>query len=370
MNELITASALSRSTHSVFDDDAVWKGRLEEAERIQRAQRMDTAHSVLPIASLSLPALLAEPPLPSKAEVAALCMSYIEVEWQRPPLGSFFWSHEPPHLPPPPPSRVTSIQRLPHTRRYLLQILTDRPLQESVEHVEFVLAYNLQQDRWEVQRKPLCREAWQSMSAADVDDNLVGLDEQASEQPPELPAPATSVSSCKQRYIDLLGCSEHVHRRCFRLLPPSPTLSHTQPVPAVALPPLPLCCLCRTIIARCFARAHVEPNAKVRSHYRVTNVIRIDNVTYEATVTTRRTTMSPHAAYRFTDQIAYTHSADDEAERYRVVGHHHVLARCTGECNVCELCQCGISESGGGHHESCRVSSTGSWCQTASGRLV
>ena len=62
--------------------------------------------------------------------------------------------------------------------------------------------------------------------------------------------PSTIPTGNKQRYIQLLRCSEHEHNRCYRLLPLSPSTEAFRKhslLHAPAVCPLPLCAACRAV---------------------------------------------------------------------------------------------------------------------------
>jgi len=297
IDELMAASALCRTLHALFDGDAVWQGRLREAEAVQYAD--DTAAA--PAADvLSAAQQAALPPLPSLSEAAALCsQSYYEAEQQR-----FFANPLPVRYDIPPPPRITAIVHLPSTLRYHAKIVSQRAgystldyslqsryrrLQHAVTYMEFTLTYSEQQQKWVVDSMG---DADSGVQAINADDN-VGRDKQRSDRISSLtPAPASVVSS-KQRYIDLLQCSEHVNRQCCRLLPPSPPLHASSGRPRSIVPPvcpLPLCANCRTVIARCIRRAHALHLADEHVPDGYWAVTRINRTEYDVAIVHSRST--------------------------------------------------------------------------------
>jgi hypothetical protein len=71
VSELLQASALSRTLHSLFDSAAVWRGRLKEAEAVQYAPFEEPEPTCAVLSPAQLAALL---PLPSLSAVVALCL--------------------------------------------------------------------------------------------------------------------------------------------------------------------------------------------------------------------------------------------------------------------------------------------------------
>lgn len=70
ISDLITASALCRSSHALFDTDVAWHDRLKAAERIQHV----ADENVLPAHCELSAAQLAAQPLPPLSVAAALCL--------------------------------------------------------------------------------------------------------------------------------------------------------------------------------------------------------------------------------------------------------------------------------------------------------
>ena len=264
INDLLTASTLCRAS-SVFDSDGIWQRRLEEVERIQHVEDDATVSAV---ATLSPAQLAALPPLPTLSRAAAICLrAYVDVS-ARPFVNSTTWQ----------PPRLAAIVHLPSTLCYHARIVLrtgDRhPLDNVVTCPEFTLTTG-DSGTWQVEKLGKHDIGWRALL---VDDNI-GLDEQHSDD--QLPhSPAASGSSSKQRYIDLLQCSEHEHRQCWRLLPPSPprgvggvSFLHTV---RPRLCPLPLCASCTAVIARCIAR---RPSVTG-----VVSVTRLNLTTYDVIV--------------------------------------------------------------------------------------
>ena len=376
INDLLTASTLCRSLHTLFDSDAVWQSRLKAAEAQQRVD-VDVAGPADAI--LSLAQLAALPALPSLSEVASLLLqSYIahyERLWHARDPQPEFISGRTLSLSPCP--RLAAIARLPSSLRYHARILAPtatssyyHPLVHTAVYLECGLHYSEEQRRWMVE---ILDKHWGGKvnSARNVDD-AIGQEE-ASQDPT---SNHHTAPSSKQRYIDLLKCSEHEHRGCYRLLPPSHPVSHTRPSYLPDHCPLPLCCLCRAVIARTITRAHIQPRAVLSLDYRVVSVTRINRTMYETSlraVAGSRT--ATEVSTPLDHRVVITHrrgmGGDSAAvEGYEVVAYCNVEAVYVAEQNVCEVCRCGISGSGGGHHESCRKRSTGSWSQRASGHAV
>ena len=196
-----------------------------------------------------------------------------------------------------------------------------------------------------------------------------------------------TAASSKQRYIDLLKCSEHEHRGCYRLLPPSlplqlPSLtaevsssegedsdddsvndSEEEDGGKANLPPvnpLPLCADCRTAIARYISRS------KKSGRYGIAGITRINHSTYEIAEDDKW----PKLRY-FRCCIAYTPQRAVKAERkgvvqerasqklYKISMHNYERSGLPSrilykaECNVCSRYQNGITESGKGHSVDC-----------------
>ena len=70
VDELITASALSASFHAIVDGEAVWREWVKALQASPKSEWLPT-RSHLRLARAEMDAL---PPLPSRVEVAALCV--------------------------------------------------------------------------------------------------------------------------------------------------------------------------------------------------------------------------------------------------------------------------------------------------------
>ena len=120
-------------------------------------------------------------------------------------------------------ARVTAIVHVPSTLRYHCRVLVGKsgghPLQYSAKYDEVTVVYSQQQQRWFVSSTGF---NLRGLRAVNIGDNVVQDEQKWSDASWLLDAP-TNLSS-KQRYIDLLQCSEHVHNHCHRLLPSSPPL--------------------------------------------------------------------------------------------------------------------------------------------------
>ena len=377
-NDLMAASSLCRSLHAVFDSEAVWQSRLRHAERIQHVETdiVGPAHDVL-----SATQLAALPPLPSLAEVSSQCVRELVEELDAAVKAcqpAMLWNS---FVPRPPPPRITAIVRLPSTLRYYARILSQQrsrhPLYHSTAYGNLTLAYSERLCRWTLEKSllysnsPVINAAGRALCNAE--DN-VGLDEESDNHPTALLAAhsVTSIVSSKQRYIELLQCSEHKYRGCNRLLPPTPPIRHSELPP---LCPLPLCCLCRTVIARTIGDAYSRLFQPPRFHCRMQSVTRITANMYETTLA-----FGEHAPVAVRHITEYTRTVETDSkqpcvdgggvQRYSLVAYYDVSMVYAVERNMCCVCRCGIDRSGGGHHESCKLIRNGSWSQTAAGKLL
>ena len=347
-DELLHASSLCRASRAEFDGEAVWQSRLRAAQAIQHV----AADVAVPASAvLSAAQLAALPPLPSVAEIASLCLqSFVETEKKydlRPEssLGSC--------------RRLTALLRLPSTVRYHARIVTPRSskrLVHNVAHVDFALSFDKRQRTWKVRRMG-GNKRYSGLGAINMEDN-VGQESDTGEEQPQSIVSSTSVSS-KQRYIELLQCSEHVHNGCHRLLPPAPPrpvvyYAHYRPVPPLVA--LPVCGSCRTAIARCIQRTHHDAN-EYPAQFKLRGVTRINRSTYESFIT------DGHGAFSFRDNVVHTaqqpqHASSEEKAvnvgGYSVVLHHGAATDVyVHENNVCDWCQCGLTRSSKGHSADC-----------------
>ena len=154
---------------------------------------------------------------------------------------------------------LTAIVNVPSTLLYHARVVKLQQhdklqrLRHSVAFVEFVLTCSGEERKWRVDTMG---DRYSGHWAVHIGDNVEQPEEKSSVNLTS--AAATATVSSKQRYIDLLQCSEHFQRRCRRLLPPRPRAAQEGRfvnAPST-LPPVPLCCSCRSVIARSNARAH------------------------------------------------------------------------------------------------------------------
>ena len=275
VNDLLTASTLSRSLHAVFDSDAVWRDRLKQAERL--TQRVDTDTPVPASDVLSPTQLATLPPLPSLTEAAELCVkSVTTLEQERSALDLLLLLDDAydrlPHSHRDPPEwvygfpserlpRLTAFVHLPSTLTYHARIYTPSASPydtHRLQYIEFTLAYSEQSGCWAVDHIGDEYSGWRTINMrdnVDVDEKVGG-----GQLPRLVVAPLDIVNSgsCKERYIDLLQCSIHVQSRCRRLLPPSPPLVADYPRDLALteeqfslvsrICPLPLCTHCRSVL--------------------------------------------------------------------------------------------------------------------------
>lgn len=361
LNDLLTASALCQSLHILFDSEAVWQDRLRQAEAIQHVH----ADVAVPAdAVLSAAQLAALPPLPSLSEVASLCsQSYLAAQAQR--QLNLNYSRLVARLRDvhPPQPRLTAIVHLPLTLLYHTRIVTlvMRPRKYTAKYIEFTLACSDAQQGWRVETVGRPLSGWRAIN---IDDNVGEQNMRGDEQPlhsvfvPATTGTTTTTinSSSKQRYVDLLRCSEHAHNQCYRLLPPSPprpAANYHRPLNPNLHPiqPLPLCSSCLTLFAHCIARYQAQGIS-----CRVSSVTRINSTLYETVVSG-----SNGIRHSFRDMITFIDRTAAEGrrvteegvrlgggggkvgERYKLVAEFaHMYCEAA---NVCEQCQCGITES-------------------------
>ena len=225
VNDLLTASTLSRALHVLFDSEAAWQGKLRWAEAVQRV-RVDVA--LANTAQLSSAVLHSIPPLSwPLSELAELCLEALLDDDQRrlltnhPRLNQHYARFTPR------PPRMTAIVRVPGTVRYHTRVSrTVWGQKRQVEYREFWLAHSEQQLRWVMKQEGGEYSGWM---AVNVDDNI-GQEEKTNDKEPSRPTTDRASLSSKQRYIDLLQCSEHCHNHCHRLLRPSLPLSVIHPL--------------------------------------------------------------------------------------------------------------------------------------------
>ena len=358
IDELIAASASSRSLQAVFDSDAVWQARLEAAQAIQH---VDTDYPLPDSATLSAEQMAALPPLPSLSVAADIFMRW--------------WLYEKPNSSPVEPAviRPTSIVHLPSTLQYHIRLVVSRVSTEhALEHVMLYVRFALRYERqstvrqWVVADEGDERSGWWAVNSDDLlewGDHSVEVRAQRSE--------ASGITH-KRRYIQLLQCSEHQHNHCHRLLPPSPP----RPVldgPSTArgdlpsLSPLPLCASCRTAIAGCIDRAGLNLQC---ASYAVWGVTRINRSIYETSIT-----RAGHP-YAFRVSLAYKQqrpvqrtgkkrnqhkgeTANGETGAYQMLAHYvGSSAMYRPQYNVCKHCHCAFTKSGQGHRKGCAKSKT------------
>ena len=392
IDELMHASSLSRASHPLFDGDGVWDSRLRRAEAIQHVDDVPVPAAAV----LSAAQLAALPSLPTLSDAAALCLqSYIAVEVPRvqdvPPTLSSEEAVQRCRA-----ARVTAIVHLPSTLLYHARISKPDGWDKActVGYYEFAFAWSGEEQRWRVDRMGERYSGWRAMNVDDnVADDVVELTaETSNDEPAQLlrraPTTARSTarrsnsSSSKQRYIELLGCSEHAHNGCHRLLPPSPPLdarclAHYDyraldgtPIVLPAVCPLPLCASCRTLVARCIQQ-HGSLNrssANISSDYRVTAIARCNATMFDTAFSAadvRSDSWHRRVCIQYSqrggeerktgqEEDHHSGSGHSEAEGYEVVGEHGWRSHlCWPVLNVCKTCRRGLTRNGRGHSEEC-----------------
>ena len=272
------ASSLSHPQHVILDSDAVWQSRLKRAE-FRFRKRLETVPACPVLSHAQLASL---PPLPSLSQVAALCVSANcdnrATSWMTPTNCA-----------------ITAIVHLPSTLYWHARVVRART--ESWEHyVEFTLRYSEEDKEWTVASEGSKHSSWRAFN---IDDNVgqrqddsVEQDEKSEDRTSQLMTAADSStdSSCKQRYIMLLGCSEHEHNRSYRLLPEADRVSREHCIdffgPRVR--PLPLCTSCRTAITACIAPEQgqdLPPGSRGHKDlgiFTVRGVVQVSRTVYEA----------------------------------------------------------------------------------------
>ena len=183
----------------------------------------------------------------------------------------------------------------------------------------------------------------------------------------------SSATSSKRRCIDLLQCSEREHNQCWKLLPPSPPLHFCEHLRSkfnmgCPISPLPLCCSCRTLVARCILRAHIYVTDTF-----VSGVVRVSSHSYDADVghytglfrasivhrqrqAARKRRKTEEGSRMSSSLQADVAGLGSSADCYILEAHH-----CVGSAvyriidNVCDRCHCGLTSSQYryGHDESC-----------------
>jgi hypothetical protein len=141
LHELLQASLLSRSLHTLFNSEAVWRGRLKEVEALQcvpfeedeptwvashqpaTGEVVDRRATPPTYAVLSYAQLASPPFLPSFSAVATLCLwAFIQAEeQQRQGQARSSWQS---HFYQPRTARLTAILHLPSTLVYHARIIT------------------------------------------------------------------------------------------------------------------------------------------------------------------------------------------------------------------------------------------------------
>ena len=342
IDELMHASSLSRASHPLFDGDGVWDSRLRRAEAIQHVDDVPVPAAAV----LSAAQLAALPSLPTLSDAAALCLqSYIAVEVPRvqdvPPTLSSEEAVQRCRA-----ARVTAIVHLPSTLLYHARISKPDGWDKActVGYYEFAFAWSGEEQRWRVDRMGERYSGWRAMNVDDnVADDVVELTaETSNDEPAQLlrraPTTARSTarstarrsnsSSSKQRYIELLGCSEHAHNGCHRLLPPSPPLdarclAHYDyraldgtPIVLPAVCPLPLCASCRFVIAGCIApEADVNSVVRLSSTLFETDVHRSCKYSHHRVETQQHVRVEAAAATTTTSTIATRWWPDGQSDR-------------------------------------------------------
>ena len=271
IDDLLTATTLCRASHSLFNSNAVWQSRLKDVQCTQRV--CGVYDMVVPRQLCLLDAQLAAmPPLPPLADVAALCLQHYVQSVK--PRGLVPPSLCPEHFSP----SLRAIIQVPSTLCYHARIVSydKQRVQHRLELVQFTLAYSEAQHAWRVAD---AGDRHSGFWAANIDDNCYAgavedKKEGRAQQPHSLVVPARTVGvgSCRRRYFELAACSEH--RRSHRsLLPPSfssqPRTSSASVSWTSPAAPSPLCCACRTVIARSLGYAQsgsVEYYRRFRCH--------------------------------------------------------------------------------------------------------
>ena len=375
VNDLLTASTLSRALHVLFDSEAAWQGKLRWAEAVQHIR------SNAPVTrQLSSAVLHSIPPLSwPLSELAELCLqALIESDKRRPAADPLRPYRLHPRLTQTPP-RITAIVHLSGTVRYHTRVSrTVWREKQPAEYYAFRLTYSEQQRRWVMKQEGDDYSGWM---AVNVDDNMGQDDVQSYEQPYRPSTDCASLSS-KQRYIELLQCSEHCHNLCHRLLRPTLPLSvaHSLLRRGGLSPvcPLPLCTSCRTLIVRYIPISHLirdrlsEFNSRITS-FAIRSVTRISATLYETfialdsgPVTTKNSEVRGvrlHISHPDKQQTAATQQqsteSDEKKEDGAVHGGYEVVEQGLQphvyECvrNVCQQCGCGLTRSGRGHAVDC-----------------
>ena len=385
ITDLLVASALCRASHAVFDSDAVWHGRLSAVECVQRVGAdVPVPASIL----LSLTQLAALPPLPSLTEAAALCLQAYGERQQPQQYGGLLsrlvdtvWRRSR-------CARITAIVHLPSTLLYHARVVqpdSQYPLDHTVAYVECSIAYS------ESERKWICGIVGDDHSgwgALNIDDNIGPHDELLSAS-----SMSTARRSSKQRYIELLQCSEHEHNQCYRLLSPStpviwdrqhgfygdawpnanPQSLRYEPHLLPILSPRPLCAHCLSILAGCIRRASLSTRSALyqsvnnnAGSYSLRGITRINRTIYERhdssshcrlNIRRRQTTAAERVGQWMRRAAKEERRAtwDELVERYEVVALYGSGSAVYGEeRNVCWRCECGLTKSGKGLHD-CRL---------------
>jgi hypothetical protein len=206
INDLMQASSLSRALQPLMDSDPVWTSRLSVASEMRPGRWVPSEVEVPEGALLSAAEMRKISPLPSLDEVGQLC----EKAWEYSTGTTAF---------------TTTISHLPSTLRYRLKLaLVHEP--NCYYGMEVELERRKEDRQWRI------KEAGECVARA-----LVKESEEEEDR------------SSKQRYIDMMKCSEHGHQHCYHLLPLLPP----SPLPLALSTPLhtlPLCSSCRRLIAR------------------------------------------------------------------------------------------------------------------------
>ena len=287
MDDLMQCSSLSHSLHPLFDGEAVWHGRLRAVEATQHIP-VELVPRVPESAILSPEALAALPPLPSLIEAATLCFTAFmntrqqqqRTVWRR--AGEV---KSQPHVPGSP--RITAVVHLPATLLYHARFSSTYPCSTVhelawVEHawVEFTLRRGDEQP-WAVAKVGDYRSGkW----ALDVEDNIGDMEERAHADTVTA-IPSTRPVSSKQRFVNLLRCSEHEYGQCNRLVQPTSPLAFIEKRNKRFLPtpppvcPLPLCSSCRAAISPSIFRAAAYSATDV-----LQSVARINSSLYEVEI--------------------------------------------------------------------------------------
>ena len=204
---------------------------------------------------------------------------------------------------------ITGLVHLLSTLIYRARIVLQDPsnrcqLERAVTHVAFGLHCS---DTTQTRTVDSVGQHASGLRAIHIEDNIGQEMNQPSPPLSTSTSTATGNTSSERCYIALLRCSEHEHRRCYRLLPPSPSVPRQYSTLHFYAPyfcPLPLCLSCSTVILRCIQASHTALDG-IPPH-NIGNVTRINSTLYQVGAIKRR---SPS---HFRETIVYQHRADEK----------------------------------------------------------